>query len=319
MGYTLAVLGCGTMGIAILSGVLTSLESRLSQRPLDQSPNGDGKIEPPSGISTPTASQFLDAPEESLPSKFIATVGREETGRKLRKTFSTMGSLGAQVEVRAGEGNVRTVKEADVILVCSKPQIARSILLEEGMSEALDGKLVISICAGVTISQLQGWVPASANVVRAMPNTNCKIQEGMTVVTPISDPLSRTLILNIFTSCGRCRFLDEKHFDASTALAGSGPAFVALVLEAMVDGGVMMGLPRAEALELAAQTMQGTGRMALYGGLHPAQLKDSVTTPGGCTIAGLLTLEDGRVRSTMARAIQVATNHAAGLGQDPKK
>jgi pyrroline-5-carboxylate reductase len=102
----------------------------------------------------------------------------------------------------------------------------------------------------------------------------------MTVVSPLdpSDAHYRSLILAIFTSCGRCRFLDEKHFDACTALAGSGPAFVALVLEAMVDGGVMMGLPRAEALELAAQTLQGTGRMALYAGLHPAQLKDSVTS-----------------------------------------
>ncbi|OCF56383.1 pyrroline-5-carboxylate reductase [Kwoniella mangroviensis CBS 10435] len=306
MGYTLAVLGCGTMGVAILSGVLSSLEARLSA-PLTQK-HHSGETEPPSGISTPTASQFLDAPEESLPSRFIATVGREETGRKLKKTFEGLGRFGSDVEVRAGQGNVQAVKEADVILVCSKPNIAKSILLEEGMAEAVKGKLVISICAGVTISQLVSWVPESTKVVRAMPNTPCKIREGMTVVTPVSDALSRTLILNIFTSCGRCRFLEEKYFDACTALAGSGPAFVALVLEAMTDGGVMMGLPRVEALELAAQTLQGTGRMALYAGLHPAQLKDSVTTPGGCTIAGLLTLEDGRVRSTMARAIQVATN-----------
>lgn len=118
----------------------------------------------------------------------------------------------------------------------------------------------------------------------------------MTVVTPLDSAHTRALLLAIFTSCGRCRFLDEKHFDAATALAGSGPAFVALVLEAMADGGVMMGLPRAEALELAAQSqlitvdnsirhikltdlaIQGTGRMALYAGLHPAQLKDSVTS-----------------------------------------
>ncbi|WVO22472.1 pyrroline-5-carboxylate reductase [Cryptococcus decagattii] len=311
MGYTLAVLGCGTMGVAILSGVISSLETRAS---LPRNPNASSQ--PPSGISTPTASQFFDAPEASLPSTFLATVGREETGRKLRRTFAEMGPIGKQVQIRAGQGNVETVDEADVILVCSKPQVARSILEEEGMSKALEGKLLISICAGVTISQLKSWVPETTRVVRAMPNTPCKIGEGMTVVTPLSDPLSRTLILNIFTSCGRCRFLDEKHFDACTALAGSGPAFVALVLEAMADGGVMMGLPRSEALELAAQTMQGTGRMALQTGLHPAQLKDSVTTPGGCTIAGLLTLEDGRVRSTMARAIQVATNHASGLGQD---
>ena len=114
---------------------------------------------------------------------------------------------------------------------------------------------------------------------------------------------------------GKCNFLDEKYFDAATALAGSGPAFVTLFLEAMTDGGVMMGLPRAEALELAAQTMQGAARMVLESGTHPAAIKDSVTTPGGCTIAGLLQMEDGRVRSTVARTIQTAAEHAAGLGK----
>ncbi|WOO84905.1 Pyrroline-5-carboxylate reductase [Vanrija pseudolonga] len=315
MGYTLGIVGCGTMGIAILSGVLTSLEARLSAFP-------DGRHtprEPSSGISTPTASLFLDAPEETLPSKFIATVGREETARKLRKTLGAINESGQQVDVRFGAGsNVALAKDADVIIICSKPNVAKSIMQEKGMYDAVDGKIVVSICAGVTISQLTSWVPETTQVVRAMPNTPCKIREGMTIVTPLPDARSRALILAIFTSCGRCRFLDEKHFDACTALAGSGPAFVALVLEAMADGGVMMGLPRAEAIEIAAQTIQGTGRMALYAGLHPAQLKDTVTTPGGCTIAGLLTMEDGRVRSTMARAIQVATNHAAGLGQDKK-
>ncbi|WVQ73778.1 pyrroline-5-carboxylate reductase [Cryptococcus sp. DSM 104548] len=314
MGYTLAVLGCGTMGVAILSGVFSSLEERHSIP--RKTPSSYDEL--PSGISTPTSSQFFDAPESTLPSRFIATTGREESVRKLRKTFAEIGTLGKDVDVRALDGNVKAVEEADVVLVCSKPNIARGILEQEGMGKALEGKLVISICAGVTISQLKSWVPENTTVVRAMPNTPSQIGEGMTVVTPVSDASSRTLILNIFTSCGRCRFLDEKHFDAATALAGSGPAFVATVLEAMTEGGVMMGLPRSEALELAAQTLQGTGRMVLVTGQHPAQLKDSVTTPGGCTIAGLLTLEDGRLRSTMARAIQVATNHAAGLGQDKK-
>lgn len=99
------------MGIAILSGVLTSLEARL------QSPHPTGQREPASGISTPTASMFLDAPDETLPSRFIATVGREETGRKLKKTFAAMGRVGEQVEVRAGEGNVEAAKEADVIII----------------------------------------------------------------------------------------------------------------------------------------------------------------------------------------------------------
>ena len=139
----------------------------------------------------------------------------------------------------------------------------------------------------------------------------------MTILTPYPTdtaplpllPNPNNFLVSIFSSTGLCRILDEKYFDACTALSGSGPAFACIVLEAMADGGVMMGLPRKEALELAAQTMQGAARMVLSG-LHPAQLKDSVTTPGGCTIAGLLTLEDGKVRSTMARAIQVAATQS---------
>jgi len=208
------------------------------------------------------------------------------------------------------------------VLLCCKPQLAHAILSEPGLKEALAGKLLVSILAGVTMEQLKGWVPPTTRVVRAMPNTPCKIREGMTVVStlpPGTDiELDRQIILNIFSSIGRCRFLDEKHFDACTALSGSGPAFACIFLEAMVDGGVMMGLPRAEALELAAQTLQGAARMALQPGAHPAQIKDAVTTPGGCTIAGLLTLEDGKVRSTIARAIQVATERASELGQ-PKR
>lgn len=145
--------------------------------------------------------------------------------------------------------------------------MATSILGAPGMAAALEDKLLISILAGVTIEQLTDMVPASTRVVRAMPNTPCRIREGMTVVSAIpssSSPtpsaldiqleLDRAIILAIFSSIGRCRFLDEKHFDACTALSGSGPAFACIVLEAMADGGVMMGLPRTEALELAAQS-----------------------------------------------------------------
>merc|ERR1711939_803803 len=149
---------------------------------------------------------------------------------------------------------------------------AHSILTEEGMSEALEQKLLISILAGTTMNQLKSWAPTSCRVVRAMPNTPCKIREGMTVVTPPPSTSSfatwdRKILTSLFSPIGRCRFLEEKHFDACTALSGSGPA-----------------------------------------------IKDSVTTPGGCTIAGLLTLEDGKVRSTIARCIQTATQHASGLG-----
>ncbi|KAG8954597.1 delta 1-pyrroline-5-carboxylate reductase [Tulasnella sp. 424] len=302
--------GCGTMGIAITSGVLASLEARTTARS-EGSPERQSASA--SGTSTPT---LLSASDAAVPNRFLACVSRQESARKLRRTFGDLGPAGQAVEIVVGD-NLQAIQESEVVILCCKPQQAQNILSLSGVKEALDKKLLISILAGVTISQLEDWVLPTTRVVRAMPNTPCRIREGMTVVSsvPPENALDREIIVTIFSSIGRCRFLDEKHFDACTALSGSGPAFVCLVLEAMADGGVMMGLPRAEALELAAQTLQGTARMALQSGVHPATIKDSVTTPGGCTIAGLLTLEDGRVRSTMARAIQVATQHAAALGQ----
>ncbi|KAJ7582866.1 pyrroline-5-carboxylate reductase [Mycena floridula] len=313
MGYTLCVLGCGTMGIAILSGVVDSLDVTSGLRSSAQSNKWESHTP---GTVTPVA------PDPSVPSRFIACVSRESSAKKLQNVFANLGPLGKSIEVVASQ-NLKSVQESDVTILCCKPQLAHSILAEPGIKEAMNGKLLISILAGVTIAQLKGWVLSSTKVIRAMPNTPCKIREGMTVVSilPFYDTqeVDNAIILKIFSSIGRCRFLDEKHFDACTALSGSGPAFACIFLEAMADGGVMMGLPRAEALELASQTLQGTARMVLQSGAHPAQIKDSVTTPGGCTIAGLLALEDGRVRSTIARGIQIATERASQLGQPPTK
>jgi len=303
------------MGIAITSGMISSLEARWNA-PVETLSHHNTS----SGTSTPVPSYMMGVSDDVLPSKFLATVSRKESAKKLRKSFSeSFGELASLVDVSAGE-NIRAVRESDVVLVCCKPQLAGTILTEEGMREAIHGKLLISIMAGVTINQLSSWLDPSVRIIRAMPNTPSKIREGMTVVSTLPlgcEESEREIILAIFSSISRCRFLDEKHFDACTALCGSGPAFVSIVLEALADGGVMMGLPRAEALELAAQTVQGTARMVLQTGIHPAALKDSVTTPGGCTIAGLLSLEDGRVRSTVARAIQVATVKARDLGKPP--
>jgi len=299
------------MGIAILSGVIDSLDTPSTFR------DGFSKWELHTpGTLTPVRS--FDDPDNPIPSRFLACVSHEETARKLKKIFGDLGQLGSTVEVFASN-NVEPAQRADVVLLCCKPQVAYAILAEPGIKEALDGKLLISILAGITLSQLESWVLPTTRVVRAMPNTPCKIREGMTVVSNLSPSEHKetdcAIILKIFSSIGRCRFLEEKHFDACTALSGSGPAFACIFMEAMADGGVMMGLPRAEALELAAQTLQGAARMVLQGGAHPAQIKDSVTTPGGCTIAGLLALEDGKVRSTIARGIQIATERASKLGQ----
>jgi len=300
------------MGVAVLSGVLASLDS--ASGPTYPGPKWESHTP---GTLTPA----LAASDPTLPSRFIACVSREESAKRLRGLFFSLGGLGSSVEVCVAN-NVPAVQQSDIVLLCCKPQAAHTILSEPGLRDALEGKLLISILAGVTIRQLTAMVSPETKVIRAMPNTPCKIREGMTVVSSLPQSqdaeLDRSIILNIFSSIGRCRFLDEKHFDACTALSGSGPAFACIFLEAMADGGVMMGLPRAEALELAAQTLQGAARMTLQSNTHPAQLKDAVTTPGGCTIAGLLALEDGRVRSTIARAIQIATERASELGQPPK-
>ncbi|KDN44917.1 putative PRO3-delta 1-pyrroline-5-carboxylate reductase [Tilletiaria anomala UBC 951] len=309
-GLTLGIIGCGTMGIAILSGVIDS------QRKAAQAHANGPEL---SGNVSLASSMTEEDLRQQLPTRYIAGVNRPESAKRLRKLFDAEGYTDVKIVTSGNGGNIEAAQESDIVLLACKPHTVKEVLAQEGMKQALEGKLVCSICAGLRIEQIRAWVSPTTKVVRAMPNTPSKIREGMTVLTPLApSPTSeqdKALLLSIFTAVGRARFLDEKHFDACTALAGSGPAFAMVFLEAMADGGVMMGLPRPEALELAAQTMQGAARMALQSGLHPAAIKDSVTTPGGCTIAGLLNLEDGRVRSTVARSIQAATEHAAGLGQ----
>lgn len=195
------------------------------------------------------------------------------------------------------------------------------------MREALAGKILVSILAGVTQAQIEeclypdGDVPADAcRVVRVMPNTASFVRESMSVIQASEPPLREeqaALVKGIFDSIGKTVTLGAAQMDASTALCGSGPAFFALVLEAAADGGVAMGLPRAEAQLMAAQTMKGAASLVLSGE-HPAVLKDKVSTPGGCTIGGLMVLEEGGVRGVVSRTIREATCVASQLGQGAK-
>lgn len=266
---TLAVLGCGTMGEAIVRGIFRS-----------------GKLSP---------------------AQVYATDRRPELVRELAATH----------KMRTGTDNVDAARTGAVALVCLKPQHMAGVLDNDTMREALAGKLVISIAAGVRLEQLVRWLPRSA-IIRAMPNTPAVIGEGMTVIARGKDVTDAQVALatEIFCATGRCTEIDEANMDVVTALNGSGPAFAFLVLEALADGAVMMGLRRDIAMSIAAQMLQGSARMVLETGLHPAALKDQVTTPAGCTIAGLLTLEDGRIRSVLARAVEEATRVAGKLGQN---
>ncbi|KAL2164661.1 hypothetical protein VTH06DRAFT_3878 [Thermothelomyces fergusii] len=306
---TMAVLGCGTMGIAILSGILSSLDEIQ-----------DANSKPASsGTSTPL---YETSTTTRLPSRFIACVRRPESAKKLKATFARHLSV---VEI-AQNDNVASVQRAGIVLLACKPYMVEEVLSEPGMAAALEGKLLISILAGVTEKQIEtilgkanggGGAPAGCRVVRAMPNTASLIRESMTVIgtsSPPLDPDTLGLVTWIFKRIGDVVFLPPSTMDVCTALCGSGPAFFALMLEAAIDGAVAMGLPRAEAQKMAAQTMKGAAGLVLNGD-HPALLRDKVSTPGGCTIGGLLVLEEGRVRGTVARAVREATVVASQLGQ----
>jgi pyrroline-5-carboxylate reductase len=227
-------------------------------------------------------------------------------------------SLATELGARAAPDNASASAGADVVLLCVKPKDVASVLEELTTRQALaHHPLVISIAAGVTIATIEAALGQTAIVVRAMPNTPCLIGKGMTVVAKGSHATDEHLAIaqEIFSSLGRCVALEEKHLNAVTAVSASGPAFLYVVIEALADGGVMCGLPRGIATELVAQTTLGAAEMVLAAGRHPAALKDDVTTPGGCTIAGLLALEDGKLRSVLARAVEVTTRVAAGLGR----
>lgn len=223
--------------------------------------------------------------------------------------------------------NVRGVEAADVVILGCKPYMVGDILNEPGMREALKGKLLISICAGVPVEQMETILYGApenqttpgdkCRVVRVMPNAAAIVRESMTVIattTPALPAELEALVTWIFTRIGRVVHLPPSMMDVSTALCGSGPAFLALMMESLADGAVAMGLPRAEAQLMAAQTMRGTAGVVLAGE-HPALVREKVSTPGGCTIGGLLVLEEGRVRGTVARCVREATVVAAQLGK----
>ena len=212
------------------------------------------------------------------------------------------------------------LSQTDVVLLCVKPaQAAVALNTLKSTPGLRPDALLISIVAGVRLRDLAAALGTTNPWVRAMPNTPCVVGEGMTAIAggehATSAHLARTR--QVFECVGSCIETDERHFNAITALSGSGPAYHYLIMEAMADAGVRVGLPRDLALTLVSQTALGAARMVQTSGRHPAALRDDVTTPAGCTIGGLLMLEDGKIRSVLARAIEEATRIAATLGAPP--
>lgn len=221
-----------------------------------------------------------------------------------------------QYGIQVSNDNMQAVMGSEVVLLAVKPQAVAEVCRD--IAGALQpGQLVISIAAGVSTAAIEkelGDVP----VVRAMPNTPCVIGHGMTgmcagrFATGTHVETARML----FDAVGRTAMVDEKLMDAVTGLSGSGPAFLYIILESLAEAGVKVGLPRETATLLAAQTASGAAQMVLSSGSHPALLKDAVTTPAGCTIDGILELEEGKLRVTLIKAVVKATERAHQLLSD---
>jgi len=236
--------------------------------------------------------------------QFIATAAHKERLEIIKN------KLGVETTL----SNNEAVRKAHLVLLCVKPQTVAEVLRQ--VSEDLTpDHLVISVAASVTIQLMESLLKAPVPVLRTMPNTPCFIKKGMTAIAPGKYATAEhlTQAQKIFDGIGRTLILDEKHMDAVTALSASGPAFVYIIIESFAEAGVKVGLPREAATQLAAQMVLGASSMVLETGEHPAKLKDTVTTPAGCTIDGILELEDGGLRVTLIKAVVRATHRAKEL------
>ena len=212
--------------------------------------------------------------------------------------------------------NPKAVEGADVILLSVKPQSIEKVL-KEIRDSLTEDQLIISAAASVSTAQIECLVGKQIPVVRAMPNTPSVLRLGMTGLCAGRYARNGHLELaqQVFDCVGRTVLLDEKHMDAVAGLSASGPAYVFIIIESLAEGGVKVGLPRDIATLLAAQTVLGAARMVLETGEHPARLKDMVTTPEGCTIDGILELEEGGLRVTLIKTVVHATQRAKELVQ----
>jgi pyrroline-5-carboxylate reductase len=218
--------------------------------------------------------------------------------------------------IKTTTDNSELLAWANVVVLAVKPQVIDRVL-DQIAGDFNSDTLLISVAAGVPIRSIEARLPAGARVLRAMPNTAAIALAGATGVAPGSrataDDVKFTKAL--FDAIGRTVVLDESLIDAVTGLSGSGPAYIMLIIEALADGGVKVGLHRETALLLAAQTVYGSAKLLLETGEHPGRLKDMVTSPGGTAIAGLHTLESGGLRRTLIDAVEVATRRAVELGE----
>ena len=275
-----------------------------------------------------------------LRKKRIGIIGAGNMGEALLKGLQVSGCLNAkQVFVSAKHqkrldhlsqtyhvktmlDNKEVVRHAEILILAVKPQIIHGVLGElsagvfQNSKNSDDRKLVISVVAGLSTSTIARYIGEKMPIIRTMPNTPALVMEAATAICLGKNATEEDLSLaqQLFSTFGKTVIVDEEQMNAVTGLSGCGPAYVFLMIEAMADAGVKVGLSRAEAQTLAAQTVLGSAKLLLETGAHPGHLKDMVTSPGGAAIAGVAKLEEGGFRTTLIRAVEAATQRCVELG-----
>jgi pyrroline-5-carboxylate reductase len=227
--------------------------------------------------------------------------------------------LNRQYGIQVSSDNAELMRHADIVILAVKPQIMDAVLTEIAPA-VTRRKLLISIAAGVSTAKIRAVLHKDARLIRVMPNTPALVREGVTAVAKAEGLEAGDLETagEIFSAVGRVVVLGEELMDAVTGLSGSGPAYIAVVIESLADGGVRMGLDRITAMTLATQTVLGAATLLRETGLHPGAVKDMVCSPGGTSIAGIAALEEGGIRTTFIKAVERATQRSRELGQGPK-
>jgi len=285
-GKTLCILGCGNLGQPILSSLLSESGSD----------------------------------ENAKFKRYIACVRSEVSESKLSKKFPEAVKSG-KLSISRGD-NVKAAKDADIVLLSVDPADVEITLKQDGLSDALSGKLLISLAAGWTRANIEQLLPSSKDriwVIRTLPNIAAQVSESLTAIEHPDKDIPKDFVEitdAIFTQVGKTVHIEPRLMNASTAVGGSTPAMFAVICDALIDASVAVGMPRATAQTMIYQSMKGTAAM-LQSGIHPGVLKDQGTSPEGCTIGGLMVMEEAGVRGHLGKALREAVTIARLMGQNP--
>ncbi|KAF2644019.1 putative pyrroline-5-carboxylate reductase [Massarina eburnea CBS 473.64] len=288
---TLCILGCGNLGTAILKGLITN-------------------------TAKDSAANFT---------RYIACVHSARSEKRLSEQFPEQEKSGT-LTISRGD-NVKAATDSDIVILAVDPTEVASTLGEEGLSEALQGKLVISVAAGWERQDVEELIPSACTgveqkeitwVLRALPNIAALVSQALTAIedpSPYFPPKYLDIANAIFSQIGTTVHIGPRLMPAATAVGGSTPAFFAIICDALIDASVAVGVPRDSAQQMIYQSMMGTAAM-LKSGVHPAVLRDQGTSPGGCTIAGVMVLEEGSLRGTVGKALRESVTVARLMGKE---